>query len=203
MIRFSLDSGSSFILLGRDAVKKSTLLPAGIILILACSSGSQISPHTGKMIVPGQGTDQVRVGMSRQQAIELLGEPETVPENSQWLSYRGESHLDLRIDDLDQASEIHFLEGFRGRLPSRIQAGSKTLDVFRTYGAPLERRETSAGSEGAEDRVLYITPEGCRITYRRLGLAFWFSPVKRIIRIVVFQPLPDRNIRLKPMEAGE
>ncbi len=184
-------------------MKKSTLWPAGIILILACSSGSQISPHAGKMIVPGQGTDQVRVGMSRRQAIELLGEPEVVPENGQWLSYRVNHDLALRIDDLDQASEIHFLEGFRGRLPSRIQPGSKTLDVFRIYGAPLERRETPIGLEGTEDRVLYITPEGCRIAYRRLGLAFRFSPAKRIIRIVVFQPLPDRNIRLKPMEAGE
>jgi len=174
-----------------------------IILGLACSSGSPINPHIGKMIVPGRGTDEVQVGMTRQQVYDLLAEPEEVQQEGRWLSYREEHGLGFHFDDLGQVSEIHFLEGFKGRLPSRIQLGSKTLDVYQAYGGPLERREVPAGTEGAEDRVLFITPEASRITYRRVGLAFHFSPVKRVTRMVVFQPLPDRNIRIKPMDDGQ
>ena len=171
--------------------------------ILACSSGSQINPHAGKMIVPGRGTDEVRVGMSRQQVIDTMGEPELVQEEDRWLSYREQYGLGLHLDNLDQVSEIHFLEGFKGRLPSRVQQGSKTLDVFQAYGGPLERREVPADSEDDEDRVLYIMPEEYRITYRRLGIAFRFSSIKRVTRMMVFQPLPDRSVRIKPMDGGQ
>jgi hypothetical protein len=174
-----------------------------ILPVLACSSGSQINPHAGKMIVPGRGTDEVQVGMSRQQVIDMLGEPADIQENGRWLSYQEEYSLGFRFDNLDRVSEIHFLAGFKGRLPSRIQIGSKTLDVFQAYGSPLERREVPAGSDDGEDRVLYILPEGYRITYHRPGLALRFSPVKRVTRIIVFQPLPDRNIRIKPVEPGD
>jgi hypothetical protein len=168
--------------------------------ILACSSGSQIDPHAGKMIVPGRGTDEVRVGMSRQQAIDLLGEPEEIQEEGRWLEYEQGYGLTLHLDDLDRVSEIHFLKGFKGHLPSRIQLGSKTLDVYQAYGNPLDRREIPAGPDDEEDRVLYIMPEESRICYRRLGIAFRFSPVKRVTRMVVFQPLPDRSVRIKPMD---
>jgi hypothetical protein len=174
-----------------------------IISILACSSGSQINTHIGKMIVPGRGTDEIRVGMTRRQAIDAMGEPEEIRKDGRWLRYQQGYSLALQLDDLEQISEIHFLEGFKGRLPSRIQLGSKTLDVYQAYGGPLERREVPAGSKGDEDRVLYITPEEYRITYRRLGIAFRFSPVKRVTRIAVFQPLPDRNIRIKPMDTSD
>jgi len=174
-----------------------------IIPILACSSGSQINPHVGKMIVPGRGTDEIRVGMTRQQAIDALGEPEGIQQDGRWLCYQGEYSLDLQLDDLDQIFEIHFLGEFKGRLPSRIQLGSKTLDVYQAYGGPLERREVPAGFEGDEDRVLYIMPEEYRITYRRLGIGFRFSPGKRVTRMVVFQPLPDRNVRIKPMDTSD
>ena len=179
----------------------AALMP--IILILACSSGSQINPHVGKMIVPGRGTDEIRVGMNRQQVLDLMGEPETTEEDGRRLSYRQEQSLIFLFDDQSLVSEIHFLEGFKGRLPSRIQAGSKTLDVFQAYGSPMERREVPAGSPGIEDRVLYIMPDEYRIAYRRLGIAFRFSPVKRVTRMVVFQPLPDRSIRIKPMDNGQ
>jgi len=174
-----------------------------IIPILACSSASQIDPHAGKMIVPGRGTDEIQVGMARRQAIDAMGEPEGIGQDGRWLSYQKGYNLALRLDDLEQVSEIHFLEGFRGRLPSRIQLGSKTLDVYQAYGGPLDRREVPAGSEGDEDRVLYILPEEYRITYRRLGIGFWFSSVKRVTRMAVFQPLPDRSKRIKPMDTGD
>jgi hypothetical protein len=171
-----------------------------ITLILACSSGSQINPHVGKMIVPGQGTDEIRVGMNRAQVIGLLGQPETSQEDGKWLSYQDGHGLAFRFGNLDRVAEIHFSEGFKGRLPSRIQIGSKTQDVFQAHGSPAERREVPTGLEGSKDRILYMTPEGYRITYRRLGLAFWFSPAKRVTRIVVFRPMPDRRIRIKPDE---
>jgi hypothetical protein len=177
------------------------LMPA--VLVLACASGSQINPHAGKMIIPAQGTDEFHLGMSRQEIIDLLGEPEGVQEEGLWMSYQGSHGLVFHFDNQDQISEIHFLDGFKGRLPSRIQLGSKTLDVFQAYGGPLERREVPSGSAGTEDRVLYIMPDAYRITYQRLGLAFWFSPVKRVTRMVVFQPLPDRSVRIKPMDTGQ
>jgi len=184
-------------------MKSFSTIPMLIFLFLSCSSGSQINPHVGKMIVPGRGTDEVRVGMSRQQVIDTMGEPEMLQEEGRWLSYRENYALGFQLDDLGHVSEIHFLEGFKGRLPSRIQLGSKTLDVFQAYGNPLERMDIPAGSPGDEDRVLYIMPGEYRITYRRLGLAFRFSAVKRVTRMVVFQPLPDRSLRIKPMEAGQ
>jgi hypothetical protein len=174
-----------------------------ILSFLACSSGSQINPHTGKMIVPGRGTDEIRVGMERASVVDLLGEPEMVEEDGKELSYQKDLGLAFYLDNLQRISQIHFCTGFRGRLPSLVQVGSKTLDVFKAYGSPAERKEVPAGLEGSEDRVLYESPQGYRITYSHQGLAFWFSPVKRVTRIVVFQPLPDRSTRIKPVETGQ
>ena len=169
-----------------------------ILFFMACSSGTQVNIHAGKMIVPGQGTDEVSVGMGRDMVMNILGQPEIVAEDGQWLSYQENLGLKVRLDKLQNVYEIHFYQGFRGRLPSRVQTGSKMLDVFKAYGTPTERPEVPTGAEGTADRVLYTTPDGCRISYNQLGLAFWFSPNKRVTRIVVFKPLPDRSIRIKP-----
>lgn len=171
-----------------------------IFLFLACSSSSQMNIHAGKMIVPGQGTDEVSVGMGQDMVMDRLGQPETVEADGKWLNYQEKSGLGFRLDNLQNISEIHFYQSFRGRLPSRVQVGSKTLDVFKAYGTPTERPEVPTGAEGTADRVLYTTPDGCRISYNQLGLAFWFSPNKRVTRIVVFKPLPDRSIRIKPYD---
>jgi hypothetical protein len=177
-------------------MKRAALLLA--LLTLACSSGSQVSIHAGKMIVPGHGTDEVSVGMDRDVVTNSLGEPELTGDDGRWVSYQNNIGLGFRFDNLRTISEIHFYEGFKGRLPSRVQVGSRILDVFKAYGTARERLEVPVGSEGTSDRVLYITPADQRISYNQLGLSFILSPQKRVTRIIVFRPLPDRSVREKP-----
>jgi hypothetical protein len=173
-----------------------------IFLLFACSSGTQISPHAGKMILPGKGTDEIHVDMPKAKIIALLGDPERGEGLERWLDYRKKHGLNILLGDGQHAAEIRFCQGFRGRLPSRITLGSRLLDVFKAYGTPAERLEVSQGSEGSKDRMLYNTPDSSKISYNLLGLAFWFSSQKRVIQIAVFQPLPNRNIRTKPEKQG-
>jgi hypothetical protein len=179
---------------------KFILLPL-IPLLLTCSSGTQVNRHIGKMIVPGEGTDELKVGMSRAEIVEILKEPELVIEDGRRLDYEKSYGLDFLLDATGRVAEIHFSKTFRGRLPSRVQVGSRMQDVFTAYGAPMERLEVPTGAVGTDDRVLYRTPEAYKISYNRLGLAFWFSPQRMATQIVVFKPLPDRNIRIKPSKA--
>jgi hypothetical protein len=158
--------------------------------------------QTGKMIVPGVGTDEVQVGMLKAAIIELLGEPEGADDQGQMLDYRQNFGLDFFLADGEHVAEIRFCQGFQGRLPSRIKVGSRMQDVFTAYGTPAKRWEVSEESVGAEDRVLYITSSASKISYNRLGLSFWFSSQKRVTRIVVFKPLPNRNIRVEPQKVG-
>jgi hypothetical protein len=173
-----------------------------ILLLLACSSGTQISPHSGKMIVPGKGTDEVQVGMLKSEIVDLLGQPETVDAGGRTLDYRENYGLDFLLADGDHVVEIRFSQSFRGRLPSRIKVGSRMTDVFKAYGTPTERLEVPSQAIDSKDRVLYITPDAQEITYKRLGLSFYFSPQKNVSQIVVFKPLPDRNIRVEPQKEG-
>jgi hypothetical protein len=176
-------------------MKHAALLLA--LAALACSSGSQVNIHAGTMIVPGRGTDEVSVGMEQEPVVNALGQPEALQNDGKWISYQQTVGIAFRLDNLQKISEIHFYEGFKGRLPSRVQVGSRILDVFKAYGTARERLEVPAGSEGTADRVLYITPAGQRISYNQLGLAFLLSPEKRVTRIIVFQPMPDRTVREK------
>ena len=171
-----------------------------IVSLLACASGIQTAMQTGKMIVPGIGTDEVHVGMRKAEIIDLLGEPQTMDEQGQRLDYREQCGLDFFLADGEHAAEIRFSQGFQGRLPSRLKVGSRMQDVFKAYGTPLERMAAAEGAAGSEDRVLYTMPSAHRISYNRLGLAFWFSSQKRVTRIVVFKPLPNRNIRAEPQK---
>ncbi len=174
-----------------------------ILLFLACCSASQVNIHTGKMIVPGKGTDELHVGMTRAEITELLGEPQATDEMGIWLDYSEKFGLYFSLDDEQRVVKIRFSPGFRGRLPSRVQIGSRQQDVFNAYGTPAQRRETPVEPMGAKNRVLYKSPDLSRISYNRLGLSFWFSPQKRVTQIAVFMPLPDRRVRIKPAETGE
>jgi hypothetical protein len=174
------------------------LLLSLITLLLACSSGTQMSMHAGKMIVPGEGTDELRIGMTRAELVELL--PETSAEDSSWIDCREKYGLVFLFDSLGQVTEIQFGEGFQGRLPSRVQVGSRIQDIYDAYGTPKAREEVAIGAEGIEDRVLYKTPQGYRISYNRLGLAFRLSAQRRVAEIVVFKPMPNRHIRIKTSE---
>jgi len=173
-----------------------------ILLLFACSSGRQMGMQMGKMIVPGVGTDELHVGMRKGEIIDLLGEPEAVGDQGRWLDYRKNFGLDFLLGDGERVAEVRFSQGFRGRLPSRVKVGSRMQAVFDAYGTPTERQEVPGEAVGTGDRVLYRTPEAYKISYNRLGLSFWFSSQKRITRIVVFKPLPDRNIRIKPQQTG-
>jgi hypothetical protein len=172
------------------------------LLLLGCSSGTQISPHAGKMIVPGVGTDEIRVDMSKAEIAALLGEPEAVSNEGRRLDYRESFGLDFFLGDAEHAAEVHFTQGFRGRLPSRIAINSRMLDVFKAYGTPAARLEVSDQTVGRKDRVLYKTPDAYKISYNHLGLSFWFSLQKRVTQIVVFKPLPDRDLRVEPQKSG-
>jgi outer membrane protein assembly factor BamE (lipoprotein component of BamABCDE complex) len=173
-----------------------------IFSILACSSSTQISMQTGKMIVPGVGTDEVHVGMLKTEIIELLGEPEAADDQGQMLHYEDNYGLDLFLADGEHVAEIHFGQSFQGRLPSRVKVGSRMQDVFKAYGTPTKMLEVLEDTVSIEDRVLYKAPSASRISYNRLGLSFWFSSQKRVARIVVFKPLPNRNIRVEPQKVG-
>ena len=179
-----------------------TLTLSLILLSLACSSGTHVNIHAGKMIVPGEGTDEVQVGMSKAEIIDLLGEPGTVDDGGRVLGYRENCGLDFFLADGEHVVEIRFGQSFRGRLPSRIKVGSRMHDVFKAYGTPTERLEVDERAMGTQNRVLYITPDWYKITYKRLGLCFYFSSQKKVSQIVIFQPLPDRNIRVEPQKQG-
>lgn len=172
------------------------------VLILGCSSGSQISAYSGKMIVPGVGTDEIQIDMSKAEIIRLLGEPEAVSNEGRWLDYRKSFGLDFLLGDAEHVAEIRFTQGFRGRLPSRIAINSRMMDVFTAYGTPAARLEVSHGAVGRKDRVLYKTPDAFKISYNGLGFSFWFSLQKRVTQIVVFKPLPNRNLRVEPQKSG-
>lgn len=171
-----------------------------ILLLLACSFGTQTVMPTGKMIVPGVGTDKLHVGMNGAKIINLLGVPEAVGDKGLWLDYRKNFGLDFLLGTGEIVAEVRFSQNFRGRLPSRIKVGSRMQAVFDAYGTPTERLEVTAEEVGTEDRVLYKTPQAYKIAYNHLGLSFSFSPQKRVTQIVVFKPLPNRNIRTEPQK---
>jgi len=170
------------------------------ILLLGCSSGTQMSPHAVKMIVPGVGTDEVHVDMSKAEIIDLLGEPEALRNEGRRLDYGNSSGLDFFLGNSEHVAEVRFTQGFRGRLPSRIAINSRMMDVFKAYGMPTARLEVSHQAMGRKDRVLYKTPGAYKISYNRLGLSLWFSLHKRVTQIVVFKPLPERNLRAEPQK---
>ncbi len=173
-----------------------------ILLSLACASGTQTSMPTGKMIIPGKGTDELHVGMARSEIIELLGAPKDTVSGEPRLDYRAEHGLEFFLGDGGRVARVHFCAGFHGRLPSRIGIGSRMMDVFGAYGTPTQRRDVSQEEAITEDRVLYSTPEVSLISYHRLGLSFRFSPQKRVTQIAVFNPLPNRHIRTEPQKQG-
>ena len=168
------------------------------LVYLACSSGSQMNMHAGKMIVPGEGTDELRIGMPRSEVVDML--PETAAEDSSWIDCQEKYGLVLLFDSLGQVAKIHFSEAFRGRLPSRVQVGSRIQNIYDAYGTPKAKEEVPAGAEGTADRVLYKTPQGYRISYNRLGLGFRLSSQRRVVKIIVFKPMPDRHTRIKPQK---
>ena len=135
---------------------------------------------------------------ARAEAADLL--PEIAAEDSSWIDYQEKYGLTLLFDSLGQVAEIHFGEAFRGRLPSRVQVGSRIQDIYDAYGTPKTKEEVPAGAEGTGDRVLYKTPQGYGISYHRLGLAFRLSTRRRVAEIIVFKPMPDRRTRIKPGE---
>ena len=147
-----------------------TLLAAVALFAGGCSKRSAHGAWTSSasiVIEPGVSIGPVRSGMTIQQVVAELGEPDRKKESA--LEYfnlgfsvipgkEGVVHIVLCVDPTGK--EGPFTKAFAGRTKEGIGMGSSRADVIRAYGEPTAT-ETIDGKPGFEV-----------VRYRPLGLVF-------------------------------
>lgn len=124
-------------------------------------------------IVEGVGWGEVRVGMSRHDLIEVLGNPDDDPA-SDWLKWKNKKlectfHTGSKV-----VSEVRFNPGFKAKLANGIGLGSPAAKVQELYGgSPSHTIERPNGAKEYE--------------YSDKGILLWTYQGK-ITQIVVFEP---------------
>jgi hypothetical protein len=130
------------------------------------------TPAARAPIIEGVGCGKVQVGMSREDLLKALGEPDgdSTPDWLRWRQKRIECtfHRDSTV-----VSEVRFNPGFSSAMANGLKLGGPGEQVQKIYGEPSFRQKRSNGAQELE--------------YSEKGILFW-TYGGRITQIVVFQP---------------
>jgi hypothetical protein len=135
--------------------------PAGI-------SGTPARSGQGQ-IAEGKGWNGFKVGATRAELIQALGQPDSDSDN-RWMKWN-QAHVHCLIDDAHGAFELRFDEGFSGVTTAGIAIGSPLKDALAAYGEPDSQKTV-----GSAKKLLWTSK----------GILIWFHE-DRAAQIVVFQ----------------
>ncbi len=122
-------------------------------------------------IEPGVGWKAFRVGATRNELIDSLGQPDQ-DSTERYLKWNKDLKVNCLIDDNRGAFELRFNAGFKGELEHGIQIGSNADAITSGYGLPDDVQEKAKATK-------YV--------YLKKGVLFWTSKGK-VMQIVIFQP---------------
>lgn len=175
---------------------------------------AKFSPNKVYTIIPGTGLELLKIGAAAQQVQEVFGSPTEKKEfdRSYKLSYKN-TCVDFIIgQESNTVSEIHFNEGFRGRLENGIRIGC-TLDMLLSKIGPPSKKANASPEEArsmrmGSDRVLYTQRMGREIvSYKfadaKQGMNYWFDKDKKLTQVVVYRPQGTDSKQLTPAELPE
>jgi beta-lactamase regulating signal transducer with metallopeptidase domain len=169
---------------GRWTASLWTVAFLGLSLFVAGTGVIQAEPSTGQAaspvekpaasdaIVEGVGWKDVRVGMTREDLIRVMGKPDNNPSGPvlKW----ARKHLDCGFHPGSAVvSEVRFTQGFQGSLANGIKVGSAGSAMLKLYGEPEHVNDPGNGAKQYE--------------FSSKGILFWTNQGK-ITQITVFKP---------------
>lgn len=144
------------------------------------TKGENGDAQSQNFIVEGVGWKDVRVGMSREDLIKVMGKPSSDP-SSDWLKWP-DKHIDCIFHTGSLVvSEVRFNRGFMGALANGVKVGASGSKMLKLYGEPEHTSDQGRGGKTYE--------------YSSKGILFWTYQGK-ISQIVVFKPaIPTEDAR--------
>jgi tetratricopeptide (TPR) repeat protein len=125
--------------------------------------------HSGQdQIAEGKGWNGFKVGATRAELIQALGQPDSDSDN-RWMKWK-QAHVHCLIND-GGAFELRFDEGFPGITTAGIGIGSPLKSALAAYGEP-----SSQENVGSAKKLIWTSK----------GILIWFHEDKAA-QIVVFQ----------------
>jgi bla regulator protein BlaR1 len=160
------------------------------------------------VIKPGVGFELIQLGATAKQIQEVMGEPGQKDDfnRSYKLSFEKAS-VDFVLDkESNRVREMHFNDGFNGRLVNGIRMGSPLEQLLSRVGRP--NKVVHASPEEAQrlhmgaDRVLYSQKIGRKIIAyefadEKRGVNYWFGEDKKLEQVVVYaasEPVVSRTM---------
>jgi beta-lactamase regulating signal transducer with metallopeptidase domain len=140
------------------------------------SAGDSAKSGSSDVIQEGVGWKDIRVGMSKKDLFQTLGNPEPPPASNAKVGIFcwSEKHIDCTFHQgAAGVSEIRFNEGFQGALANGLKLGSPSDGMMKLYGEPESTKTQDNGAKQYE--------------YSQKGILFWTYQGK-ITQIVVFKP---------------
>ena len=120
-------------------------------------------------IAEGKGWNGFKLGATRAELIQALGQPDSDSDN-RWMKWE-QGHVHCLVDEARGAFELRFDEGFPGLTTAGIRIGSPLQDALTAYGEP-----SSQENVGSAKKLLWTSR----------GILIWFHE-DRAAEIVVFQ----------------
>ncbi len=130
---------------------------------------SSTSPTQPK-IVEGEGWNGFRLGATREELIQALGQPDRDSEG-RWLKWKKSRFVDCLVDESRGAVELRFDEGFPGVTTAGLGIGSSVEAARAAYGKPSEE---------------LIRDTARKLIWESRGVLIWFNRDKAT-QIVVFR----------------
>ncbi|NQU07835.1 MAG: hypothetical protein HQ583_04670 [Candidatus Abyssubacteria bacterium] len=131
-------------------------------------------------VYEGRGVGSITLGAPRctKEFIKSkLGEPDI--EKGHLLDYNVKYGIEFVFAaDRDMLIEMHLNRSFKGKLSSGVTTLSSMEEVFEAYGEPVGEEEVDdmhLDYREYRDRTLYRKDYAARLSYKDLGLMFWFS----------------------------
>ena len=119
-------------------------------------------------IAEGKGWNGFKVGATRAELIQALGQPDSDSDN-RWMKWK-QTHVHCLVDAARGAFELRFDEGFPGLTTAGIGIGSPLKDALAAYGEPSSQK-----NDGSAKKLLWDSK----------GILIWFHE-DRATQIVVF-----------------
>jgi outer membrane lipoprotein-sorting protein/outer membrane protein assembly factor BamE (lipoprotein component of BamABCDE complex) len=124
-------------------------------------------------VKPKEGLGQVKFGMTKEQVIKELGEPDKVAQKGTKLDYLSRGYIVrvspkrgvMMIDCYTQATFVVKVADFAGKTTEGIGMGAKSADIIKAYG-----KADATEQEG----------QMTRLSYRKLGLDFTLANDKLV-----------------------
>jgi hypothetical protein len=131
-------------------------------------SSTAATPASADQIAEGKGWNGFKLGATRAELIQALGQPDSDSDN-RWMKWE-QAHVHCLVDDARGAFELRFDEGFPRLTTARIGIGSPLKDALAAYGEP-----SSQENVGRAKKLLWTSK----------GILIWFHEDKAA-QIVVF-----------------